>query len=453
MILPAVVACLCAFVAASAQRVEVHVDAAAGEAGVLRALHSVEGGKGGAVVLAPGTYRLSAPLRITANMSGTTIASSTGRAADVRFLGSVAVGPWRRQSRDGDAPDVYAATLPAGAVDEHGFLWQLFVNGERRGAARSSTMNYDSVNASGIVCASATCELPRNLSRPLSAAFVLYESWVSSTHAISAYDPASGVVTALSGIDISYAQTPASGHRFHLAHAPELLAPGTFALDGATGEVLYMPLEGEDMTTAQVEVPVINELLVAAGDYASGEFVDNVVVANVSFMYGGIDMSSCLSGTCSAQSGDFLTDAAVHLNGARNWVLSGVVVGHVGSYGVWFDMGTSNSTLMRSHVFDLGGGGVRMSRGISGKLPDERMAVRENSVTDCLLEDGGYVIEMGCGVLAQQVSGANVQHNEIRYFHYTGAAKECVRVWGVQECVMMMCVSVLWRACDGVDVD
>ena len=54
--------------------------------------------------------------------------------------------------------------------------------------------------------------------------------------------------------------------------------------------------------------------------------------------------------------------------------------------------------------------------------PDEALQNRASRVTDCVIENGGLWFEEGCGVLAQQVTAASIEHNAIRHFGYTGVS-------------------------------
>jgi hypothetical protein len=60
---------------------------------------------------------------------------------------------------------------------------------------------------------------------------------------------------------------------------------------------------------------------------------------------------------------------------------------HVDGYALWVDEGSRNVTMDRLFVSDIGAGGVRIGKGISGVSGDAR--ADNVSLTNSVLEDGG----------------------------------------------------------------
>lgn len=73
-------------------------------------------------------------------------------------------------------------------------------------------------------------------------------------------------------------------------------------------------------------------------------------------------------------------------------------------------------------MIDTGAGGVRIGPAASGLQPDARLLNVGTTVTNSILENGGAFYQEGAGVLAQQVVAANISHNTIRNFSYTGVS-------------------------------
>jgi hypothetical protein len=69
--------------------------------------------------------------------------------------------------------------------------------------------------------------------------------------------------------------------------------------------------------------------------------------SNITFSHAMVETDACFNSPCNGQSGDFLTTAAIHLEGARNWTLESLEISHVGGYAVWADVGCVNVVVVR----------------------------------------------------------------------------------------------------------
>jgi parallel beta-helix repeat protein len=106
----------------------------------------------------------------------------------------------------------------------------------------------------------------------------------------------------------------------------------------------------------------------------------------------------------------------------RHWTFDGITVSHTGGYGIWVNQGSFNVTICNSHVYDVGAGGVRIGLGLHGVISDPTMLTTNVTVANSVLEDGGHIYQMGCGVLLQESAMNNLSHNLIHDFYYTGVS-------------------------------
>eukprot|EP01105_Mastigella_eilhardi_P020956 TRINITY_DN5032_c0_g1_i1.p1 TRINITY_DN5032_c0_g1~~TRINITY_DN5032_c0_g1_i1.p1 ORF type:complete len:504 (+),score=81.35 TRINITY_DN5032_c0_g1_i1:660-2171(+) len=214
------------------------------------------------------------------------------------------------------------------------------------------------------------------------------------------------------------------GQRFFFQNIFEALdSPGEFYYDRESRVLYYVAMDGEDdMNKLDCVVAQHTYLLHGSGVPTSTSYVEYVHFIDVTFEYAEVEADPCFDSYCNSQSASFLTTAAVHLYWCRNWLLSHVVIAHVGGYGVWLQQGVFDSIVEYSHIFDLGAGGVRVGPPASGVESRTAWRVVSNTITDCVIEDGGYYYKMGVGVFAQQVQSLTVQHNEIYKFYYTGVS-------------------------------
>ena len=85
-------------------------------------------------------------------------------------------------------------------------------------------------------------------------------------------------------------------------------------------------------------------------------------------------------------------EAAVMVEYARNVSLLNCEIAHVGTYGAWLRRGCSGCRLERCHLFDLGGGGVRIGDMSEPKTPSER--TDSNTIDNCIIRSGGRLFPL-----------------------------------------------------------
>jgi len=155
------------------------------------------------------------------------------------------------------------------------------------------------------------------------------------------------------------------------------------------------------------------------------------------------------------QAASFLDYSTIHTQYAHGIEIVDCRLSQVGSYGVWFDSGTRHSVVHRLNTSDTGAGAVRVGRGKplkdeTGIKQREIMWMRRwkgesriggeaeveasqwtsgyNTVSDCVLEDGGRVFREAVAVLIQKSSYNRVAYNRIAHHDYSGVSVGWV--WG-----------------------
>jgi hypothetical protein len=111
--------------------------------------------------------------------------------------------------------------------------------------------------------------------------------------------------------------------------------------------------------------------------------------------------------------------AALEFEDCANVRIESCEIGHVGEYGVYFKNGCSDSTLTKSHLHDLGGGGVRIGE---TARPEESRVCHNLVVDNCILQHGGRLHPSACGVVLTHTRQCAVTHCDIGDFYYTGVS-------------------------------
>ncbi|MBD3275158.1 MAG: hypothetical protein GF372_07600, partial [Candidatus Marinimicrobia bacterium] len=91
--------------------------------------------------------------------------------------------------------------------------------------------------------------------------------------------------------------------------------PGEWYLNKKTGVLSYIPMEGENMETAEVIAPVIPEFIRFEGEPLERKYVEHIYFQGLSFMYTNWDLPP---GNSNDRQGSASVPAAITLKGARN---------------------------------------------------------------------------------------------------------------------------------------
>ncbi len=421
--------------------------------------------------LEAGTYRLNQSIVVRPEDNGTTIIAD-GNAV---ISGGVQIKGWKKQGR------MYVASVPEfnGRPLEFRQLW---VNGKKADRARDVAdfekmyriRSVDKKNEILYVPAAAV----RKIVGARHAEMVLHEMWcvanlriknikiLGDSAAVTFHQPESHIHF-MHPWPSPMVTTDGHNSAFYLTNDMALLdTPGEWYLDAKEQKVYYMPRQGENMATADVEVPAVETLMRVEG--TPDNPVKNVAFKGLTFSYA-TWMRPSISGHAPLQAGMYMTEAyklrpkQVRPNGDhkldnQGWVgrpaaavsvscaeavdFTQCAFSHCASTGVEYHQYTKGGNISHCTISDIGGNGILAGSfgpeaheahlpysPSDGRIICTGLSISNNLIKDVANEDWGCV-----GIGAGFVSDIKILHNEISEVSYTGISLGWG--WNQQACSM-----------------
>ncbi len=399
-------------------------------AGALRRLrdHRAAGDEGwDRVELEPGNYTLDEPLVLTPGDSGESnehplifTASNRGTA---RINGGVRIRGFQKRGNR------WVASVP-NSLPPFRDLW---VNGRRAIRARSPNDGFFRIEAAGpdnrtSIVAKSTDFL--SLAHPQSAEIVFLHDWSISRIRLASIDATANAyhfTDPIGAVQRIFAITNFEPHpRYFVENAPELLdVPGEWYLDAAARELHYLPRDGEDVATAEVVAPRLEQLLVLQGE--GNKFVENIRFDGLLFChaafalpphgYAGIQ-ANWYDPRGDANGGKrSIVPAAASLDRTFSCAFTNCRFEHLGGAGLSVEH-SQNTRVDRSTFSDLGGDGIM----IGSPSSDDKPAAEHNTIENCTIDRCGQTYYGAVGVWVGMSVDTSVRNNEIRDLPYTGVS-------------------------------
>lgn len=421
--------------------------------------------------LEAGTYRLNQSIIVRPEDNGTKIIAE-GNAV---ISGGVQIKGWKKQGR------MYVADVPEfnGRPLEFRQLW---VNGKKADRARDVAdfekmyriRSVDKKNEILYVPAAAV----KKIIGAKHAEMVLHEMWcvanlrikdvkiLGDSAAVTFHQPESHIHF-MHPWPSPMVTTDGHNSAFFLTNDKALLdTPGEWYLDTKEQKVYYIPRSGENMATADVEVPAVETLMRVEG--TPDNPVKDVVFKGLTFSYA-TWMRPSISGHAPLQAGMYMTEAyklrpkqirpngdhkldnqgwvgrpaaAVSVSCAEDVDFTECTFSHCASTGVEYYQYTKGGNISHCTINDIGGNGILAGsfgpEAHEAHLPyspsDSRiictgLTISNNQIKDVTNEDWGCV-----GIGAGFVRDIKILHNEISEVSYTGISLGWG--WNQQVCSM-----------------
>ena len=397
--------------------------------------------------LQPGTYRLTQPIIIRPEDKWLTMEAM----GDVVITGGVQIKGWRKQGK------LWVADVPEWNGRPLEFR-QIWVNGRKAVRARDVADFEQMWRIRGMDKEKEELYVPaaavRKVLHARQVEMVLHEMWCvanlrvkdikvqGDSAAVTFHNPESHIHF-MHPWPSPMVTTNGHNSAFYLTNAKELLdTPGEWYLDTKEQRLYYMPLPGEDMSTAEVEVPALETLLKVEG--TPDEPVSYVTFKGITFRHA-TWLRPSIMGHAPLQAGMYMIEAynaAVEVNAAE-WVqFKNCTFEHCASTALDYHTFIKEGRIDNCTFRDIGGSAILAGtfgpEGHEAHLPytpsDMRsictgLQILNNRIDDAANEDWGCL-----GIGAGFVRDIRIEHNEISNVSYTGISMGWG--WNQQTCAM-----------------
>lgn len=374
-----------------------------------------------------GTYSITEPLLLTDEDSGNERCPITYTALPgekVLLSGGERINGWKRYKGD-----IWVTTLPE--VQE-GKWWfrQLYVNGELRGRARTPNQSVFEVAATTDTTTSMRSyqvpsdsfiyregDLDPKWKHPENGEAIIYHYWTDSHLPIQSIDGKKNCIT------FGYSSGKVFRDGFHgdlaryvVENILETLdQPGEWVLERSTGRLYYMPMPGEDLTTAEVIAPKTKKLIQFKGNPREGKFVEYVNFHNLAMGYTNFNLPW---GDCNNSQGSASVSACIEMTGSRHCSIEQCKLYNLGTFAVELFDGCTFNRFCGNQLENLAAGGFRLRGTEPGNLPSLRTG--NNTISDNTIAYYGLTYPSAVGILVMHSDCNTIAHNLIHHGDYTG---------------------------------
>jgi hypothetical protein len=400
------------------------------------------------VLLADGTYRIDSTLTFDAAAGdsatgGHTVTYQAAPGTHPVVSGGQRVTGWGKTSNG-----VWAATVPAGTDTR-----QLYVDGVRANRASGPKPTGFTRTATGYTTSNTTLVSWQNIS---AVEFVYNVAWTQMRCGVASV---SGTTVAMQQPCFDNSTKKQYGVNAdlpsYIENAKELLNnPGEFYLDKPAHTIYYLPREGQQMLTADVEIPRLQTVIAGHGTQANP--LRGLVIRGITVEYGGWTAPNGSDGFSEVQANLHLTgNQAWQQQGScdrfsstnpgtcpyGNWTMTpgnvtfdhtdgltveGNTFQHLGAAGLQFGQRVNNSSVTGNVFADISGSGLEIGNGTDANPADVTVLPTGNTVANNWIHNIAVEYTGGVGIFQGYTRNDTIAHNQINNVPYSGISSN----WG-----------------------
>lgn len=373
------------------------------------------------VFLREGTYFLQEPLSFTAEDSGTNDFLITYKAYQGEkpvISGGRMIKGWQPVTLNGKT--VWTTNIPE-VKDKKWSFHQLWVNGDRAKRCRYPKTGYLKVDKAPDVTPDTlwqegqtrfqfrSGDLPA-IKEVESGEAIVITRWAESRLPIKAIARDSQIISfyhpSIYRIDPGDSDSSAAGI-YYLENMRELLTePGEWYLEAKSGQLYYIPLPGEEISQVEIIAPVLSKLVELTGNKQTGQFVEYLQFANLTFTHGEWYYSQENKRNL-GQAAEGLP-GAIAANRVRFCTWKQCAIAHISNYALDFADACSSNKILECQFFDLGAGGIKIAN------------YGNNQIIGCHIYNGGLIFHGAVAIWIGNAANNRIAHNHIHHFYYTG---------------------------------
>lgn len=201
--------------------------------------------------------------------------------------------------------------------------------------------------------------------------------------------------------------------------------PGEWYYDKSNTSFYYIPRPGEDLTQAEVIVPVLEVLVSGTG--TDGNSIRNIHFMGITFAHATWLRSSGGDGFVEIQANVVLTGdppreeslaANISFHHAQNLRFEGNRFLHLGAAGLAIHGGSQNNVVLGNVFTDISGAAIRIGD-VTTPDPPTLLQDRRNWIVDNYIHDVAVEYHGGVGIMAGYAAELMIAHNEIYNVPYT----------------------------------
>ncbi len=223
------------------------------------------------------------------------------------------------------------------------------------------------------------------------------------------------------------AEHSAKGARYFVDNVYEGLdQAGEWYLDRQLGRLFYLAHPNEDMRTAEVLAPTLDQLLIFQGNSLRDDFVEHITLEGLTFAHTDWTLPP---GDAGDHQGADTVPGAVLMDGARHVSIKNCTIEHIGNYGIDIGLGCYDVHIEKNKIHDAAAGGILVHGARAGD--DERQKTHHISILDNTLTQLGRIYYSAVGIWAMHASECRIAYNDISDLYYTGISVG--KEWGYRQ--------------------